>query len=260
LNGYQVTLSPTASLSEIGNGMKFKGNSGYITTTRTFTAALANNNIAGMGLKLSTNNNPGVTTINRGHTVYISGTGKSIARYFDVTTANNVNATNFELIYDSTELNGANRSKLRINQSANGGAAWTNIVGCSPSTANTSSGSVIKTNVGLSSIIKFTLSDSINTPLSPVYIVEENRNIYPLNMEVYPNPFTSDFNIDITTDKGIYTIQLIDISGRAVATQTITTTAGNTRLNIPTETLAKGIYMLSITSDKETKTVRVVKQ
>lgn len=84
---------------------------------------------------------------------------------------------------------------------------------------------MIKTNVGLSSIIKFTLSDSINTPLSPVYIVEENRNIYPLNMGVCPNPFTSDFNIDITTDKGIYTIQLISMGGRAVATQTITTTA-----------------------------------
>jgi hypothetical protein len=213
-----------------------------------------------MGLKLSTNAAPGLTYLVRGHQSFISMSGSSIKRGYAVNVTNNVTATTFEFNYDSTELAGADRSKLRLNQSTTSGASWTSISGCTPTIANSATGNIKKNGIALTGTIWFTASDSINTPLSPVYIAKENRNIYSLNMEVYPNPFTSDFNIDITTDKGIYTIKLIDISGRAVATQTITTTTGNTIINIPTETLAKGIYMLSITSDTETKTVRVVKQ
>jgi hypothetical protein len=261
LNGYTITLGSTATISETAN-QTFVGTSGSLTTTRNFATALSNNNIAGLGMKLSTNAAPGNTSITRKHNVYTSGTGSSISRNYDITVANNVTASVFEMTYDSTELAGADRSKLRFNKSTNNGSTWSNINGCSPSTANTSTGKVIKNGITLSGTIKFTVSDSANTPLSPVFVNNNqvNSNIeYSSQLMVYPNPFNKEFTIDMNVSAGKYTVMLTDLNGKVIINNNIETIEGNTQMVVPSESLSQGVYILSIVGNNFKQTTKVVK-
>lgn len=261
LNGATITLGSAATISEAAN-QTFVGNSGSLTTTRSYATALSNNNIAGLGMKLSTNAAPGNTTITRKHNVYTSGTGSSISRNYDITVANNVTASVFEMTYDSTELAGADRSKLRFNKSTNNGSTWSNITGCTPSTANASTGAVRRNGTTLSGTIKFTVSDSANTPLSPVFVNNNqvNSNIeYSSQLMVYPNPFNKEFTIDMNVSAGKYTIMLTDLNGKVIINQNIETTEGNILMVIPSESLSKGVYILNIVGNDFKQTTKVVK-
>ena len=263
LNGQVVTLESSAMLSEIA-GNTFKGTSGSVTTTRTFGSALSNNNVAGLGLKLSTNAAPGVTTITRAHNPYTSMSGSSINRNFEVNVASNVTATVFEMNYDSSELAGADRSKLRINQSTNSGATWSDIVGCSSSSANASTGRVYKTGVSLSGTILFTASDSANTPLTPVFVSNTQNNASATSsvnqFMVYPNPFNNEFTLDMTVVAGTYSIVLTDINGKVIINQNVEAVEGNSKMVLSTSELAQGVYLLNIVSNNGRQTLKVVKQ
>ncbi|MBI3233572.1 MAG: T9SS type A sorting domain-containing protein, partial [Bacteroidetes bacterium] len=266
LNGSTITLGSAATVSEIA-GNVFKGSTGSITTTRTLSSALTNNNIAGLGLKLTTNAAPGVTTLTRSHGVYTSMSGSSIARAYELTTANNVTASYFEMNYDSTELMGANRSKLRINKSTNSGSTWSNISGCTPTSANAATGYVSKLNLALTGTTLFTASDSINAPLSPLFVnntvggnIAAATAISNNKVSVYPNPFTSDFTLEMEVKGGNYKLMLMDMNGKVMMSENIAMMEGTTRMLIPTTELSKGMYILTIMNGNEMKTIKVVKE
>jgi hypothetical protein len=264
LNGSTITLGTNASVSEAAN-QTFRGNTGSIKTTRNFASALSNNNVAGLGLKLSTSGAPGVTTITRKHNVYTSGTGSSIKRNFTVSSANTVTASVFEMSYDTTELSGADRGKLRFNKSTNSGASWSNITGCSPTTANNPTGYVIRNGVVVlnSTVTIYTLSDSANTPLSPVFTNNtSNSNSYTNQINgVYPNPFINELTIDFVSEvNSLSSVRMTDINGKVVYNGNFATQQGQNLMNINGANLASGVYLITLMNNNEVKTIRVIKQ
>jgi hypothetical protein len=261
LNGKVVTLGTSASISEAAN-QTFKGDSGYIATSRVFSTALSNNNIAGMGLKLSTNAAPGLTYIVRGHQSFASMSGSSIKRGFAVSVSNNVTATVFEMNYDSTELAGADRGKLRLNKSVNSGATWSDITGCTPSTANAATGNIKRNNIALTGTTLFTASDSANTPLSPVFATTSQKTSSEINssqVSVYPNPFNTEFTLDMNVAAGQYQVVLSDLNGKTMMNQNIEINENNTRMLVPTENLAGGVYFLTLIGNNNKQTMKVIK-
>ncbi|MBI3233947.1 MAG: T9SS type A sorting domain-containing protein, partial [Bacteroidetes bacterium] len=272
LNDQVVTISSTSTVNETASSVFF-GTGGKITTTRNFSSALSNNNVAGLGGKFSTSSAPGTTIIERGPNAFTSGTGNSIKRYFAFIPSNS-QTISLELNYDSTELNGANRAFLRMNQSNNNGVTWTTLTGGSRTTASNATGYIYRTNIAVTSAGSwFTASDSATSPLSPIFVlppasstnisatttankvVDENRYI-----TVYPNPFKESFTVDMNMAAGTYTLQLTDLAGRTVQSQTITLNDGNTQIIIPTENIAYGVYNLSLMSNNKIQSIRIIKQ
>lgn len=122
LNGYVITLTPSAMLQETP-GNTVKGSNGYITTTRNINAP-SDLNVAGMGAILTTGSNPGITEIRRGH-VYQYGLAagfQSIQRYFDISPANNT-GLNAELKFrfDISEIDTLEKTELGLYSSTNAG-------------------------------------------------------------------------------------------------------------------------------------------
>ncbi|MEM8585491.1 MAG: SdrD B-like domain-containing protein, partial [Bacteroidota bacterium] len=151
LSGYLITLDATAMLSETA-GNTVKGNSGYLTTTRTL-SQLSNENVAGMGLALTTADDLGVTEIRRGHAVQSGNFTSSILRYFEVL-ANPAGAISADLVfyYDESELNGQTEADLQLYRSDDGGVNWTLV----PGTLDTDNNSITAT--GQAQLTRFTLS------------------------------------------------------------------------------------------------------
>lgn len=70
-----------------------------------------------------------------------------------------------------------------------------------------------------------------------------------VNVPVYPNPFTNTLNFELSKNYDQIWIELIDISGRIIYTQTISKTSGNISIN-PGITHS-GIYFINVYSSKK---------
>lgn len=127
LNGQTINLGADAMLIE-ENGY-LTGNSGQIQTTRNLNNI--DEDIAGLGVTITTTEDMGATTIVRKH----SATSSSISRQYHITPANNsgLNAT-LTIAYLDSELNGNNEADLELFRSTDGGTEW---VEQSASTVNT---------------------------------------------------------------------------------------------------------------------------
>lgn len=99
-----------------------------------------------------------------------------------------------------------------------------------------------------------------NYGMGDVWIVKlevEEMNVNDLNLssiKVYPNP-TQDF-INISNDKEISKIALIDLSGKQVLNKSVN--SKNEKLNI--SHLPKGIYILKVESNGKEKSFKVIKK
>jgi photosystem II stability/assembly factor-like uncharacterized protein len=76
----------------------------------------------------------------------------------------------------------------------------------------------------------------------------------------FPNPFTSELNITITThERSAFTISLCDLSGRVLSEEkTAELPAGANRLQLVTADLPAGIYLLKISGDAGASVLRLV--
>lgn len=260
LNGKTVTLSPSANISEQA-GQVFNGATGSITTTRTIASAITNmTNIAGLGLRITTSAAPGVTTIIRKHNVSTNNGNSSIKRNFTITVASPVTLGAVEMTYDSTEMNGVNRSRLKLNKFAS--SVWTK-VGTGSSTNNAApTGWVSGSNQAISGTTVFTASDSSNS-LSPVFV---NNHVQPSVQNiginsVFPNPFAEQFSIDLNVaENSNAMVRITDLNGKVVYNQAFALTSGQNILNVQSSQFASGVYLVSVFSNEEVKTFRVVKQ
>jgi len=77
-------------------------------------------------------------------------------------------------------------------------------------------------------------------------------------LNVYPNPASDVVNVSFEATNADYTIKLIDLQGRVIANQNLTNLNGTQVISIPTENVAKGSYIVSITSNGLTSTKSVV--
>lgn len=86
--------------------------------------------------------------------------------------------------------------------------------------------------------------------------LEESGNMQPTF--IYPNPNNGTFTINTYGDGTSAELQLIDITGKQVYCKKITPAKGNNAISIETTSLQKGLYVLSFTSNNETKTQRII--
>jgi len=122
LNGFKITLTPSATLIETsGNTVKGNNSNGYITATRDLNAP-SNLNVAGIGAVLTTTANLGSTEIRRGHISSIILGRESVFRYFNIIPTNNtgLNAM-LGFKYDHSELGTLPESGLGLFKSTNNG-------------------------------------------------------------------------------------------------------------------------------------------
>ena len=75
-------------------------------------------------------------------------------------------------------------------------------------------------------------------------------------LSVYPNPFTSEFTLNLGNDFDQIAIVITDINGRTVA-QTTSAQNGTLTFDLYVES---GVYFVQITAGNETRTVKVIKK
>ena len=123
LAGNVLTLDAAASLSETA-GNTVIGTTGHLFTNRHLNAPNAEN-VAGMGVELTTASDMGSTDILRGHAVQSGNGESSIARYFEITPTTNtgLDAT-LTFYYDESELEGQMETDLKLFRSEDAGTNW----------------------------------------------------------------------------------------------------------------------------------------
>ncbi|MCL6296728.1 BspA family leucine-rich repeat surface protein [Jejuia spongiicola] len=85
-----------------------------------------------------------------------------------------------------------------------------------------------------------------------------SNNILKKHIHLYPNPTASKLFISNPLNINLKTISIHDISGRLILTKTIKTNTAEQSINI--SKLSSGIYLLSLKSDTENMTKRIIKQ
>ena len=77
-----------------------------------------------------------------------------------------------------------------------------------------------------------------------------------IGMSVYPNPASGMVNVSFE-GKGDYSISIMDVSGRTVATQVVTA-SGSTNVEMPINTLQAGNYFVSVANGGSTYTQKLM--
>jgi len=110
------------------------------------------------------------------------------------------------------------------------------------------------TNVGANSFLTVIEGD-------PVNIAENNNDI---NIECYPNPFTTNFSVKVEKLETPYLdFDLFDINGKTIVQFHVDvhkSVKNNINFNLEEYNLDPGIYYLKISSEKLIKTIKLVKQ
>jgi hypothetical protein len=128
------------------------------------------------------------------------------------------------------------------------------------STANYLQGGQV--NVSPTASTMYTLTGTINGCTSTAFvsvIVYECVGINSLssnsnNLKVYPNPSSSDITVELKKD-GIYTIELIDVTGKAVLVKS----TEEEKLNLNINFLSNGVYYLKAKSQNTMNVVKIIK-
>ncbi len=117
LNGQVITLGTSANLIESSGNLY--GTSGTIQTTRDLSNI--DEDVAGLGSKITEDGNLGITTIIRGHAAQGSN---GINRYYQINPTNNPSNATLVFNYRDTELNGITEADLKLFKSSDGND-WT---------------------------------------------------------------------------------------------------------------------------------------
>ena len=84
----------------------------------------------------------------------------------------------------------------------------------------------------------------------------ENNLVANTAISVYPNPATSDFNVDVTAVRGgVVTMSIFTIEGAVVSTKDLNVTEGNTTVNENISGLANGIYFVQFVNQATNETI-----
>jgi hypothetical protein len=75
---------------------------------------------------------------------------------------------------------------------------------------------------------------------------------------VYPNPASDLVNISFEGQNTDYIISLMDIQGRVISSREIVNASGEQVVSFSTENVAKGSYIVTVTSNGATTTKNVV--
>nr|WP_294860008.1 Omp28-related outer membrane protein [uncultured Fluviicola sp.] len=78
-----------------------------------------------------------------------------------------------------------------------------------------------------------------------------------INMEVFPNPASDVVNVKFEGQGGDYTVSIIDLAGRTVASKVVTG-AGSTAVAVPVTGLVAGNYLISIANETGSYTQKLM--
>lgn len=121
-------LQETAGNTVINNGIP--SSTGYVLGRNAGGAALINNNVGGLGARVSTDVDPGAVTVQRYHKPATVGGQESITRYYRITAANASLNSTLSLGYDESELGSITETDLLVFNSADvndgGSNPWVN--------------------------------------------------------------------------------------------------------------------------------------
>ncbi|MDZ4757563.1 MAG: T9SS type A sorting domain-containing protein, partial [Bacteroidota bacterium] len=95
----------------------------------------------------------------------------------------------------------------------------------------------------------------------------ETRVIAPstdlsVHTSVFPNPFNSELNIILSSNNISENtmVEITDICGRIIYNEKVSLKNGTAYINMPTAHLAAGIYLLTLTTNHEVQTLKLVKE
>jgi hypothetical protein len=74
------------------------------------------------------------------------------------------------------------------------------------------------------------------------------------DLKVYPNPSSSEITVELKKD-GIYTIELIDVTGKVVSVKS----TEEEKLNLNINFLSNGVYYLKAKSQNTMNVVKIIK-
>lgn len=173
LNSQTIDLGTTGTLISETSNNRIYGTSGTIEATRDLNAPSADN-VAGLGLEITSSSNMGTTQIIRGHEPQTDPNGTTgIERYYDISPSNNSGLdASITFNYYDIELTGHTEANLVAWKSTDNGITWTNEGG----TVNTASNHL--SHSGIDGFSRWTLSDEINHPL-PVELLTFTAHVTP---------------------------------------------------------------------------------
>src|SRR5690606_30149447 len=86
------------------------------------------------------------------------------------------------------------------------------------------------------------------------------ENLLSNALEVYPNPTNSKISIEVNTEvSSSLTIKLMDAAGRVVETKEFSNYSGILKTDMDLSEMAKGIYILQLSTDKISTSKRVIR-
>ena len=94
--------------------------------------------------------------------------------------------------------------------------------------------------------------DNINIGTASIEALTET------SFNVYPNPASDLVNISFEGENTDYSISLMDIQGRVISSREIANASGEQVVSFSTENVAKGSYIVTVTSNGATTTKNVV--
>jgi hypothetical protein len=186
----------------------------------------------------------------------------------------------FDVAYRGYTAATPENDKLEVFVSTNCGTSWTSVYNKQGATLSTgatqttsftpaSSADYRNENVSLVAVagqsevfIKFVGTSNYgnnmyidNINVSSATSVSENELT---SLSVYPNPASTEVNVSFEAKNANYLVKLVDLQGRVIANQNLSNLNGTQVISIPTSTVAKGSYIVSITSNGMTSTKSVV--
>ena len=175
LNSRILTLGENATLSETPGNTVVDFSTGSITTTRTLQAP-AGENVAGLGISITSSKDLGATTITRQHYLCTGDGNEGIHRSYQISPAKD-SALNATLVfrYDESELNGLQESDLILFHSTDDGTTWTSAGGV----VDTANNSITLTGVNSFSLWTAASSSSpLPVQFASISAVSDRLNVF----------------------------------------------------------------------------------
>lgn len=267
LNSYILTLDATASLSET-TGNTVKGDDGYITTTRSLNAP-SSDNVAGMGIEISTTSNLGNTEVRRGHYAQFINGLESIDRYFEFLPTNSSgNDATLVFHYDDSELNGNAEADLELYKSTDGGQTWTSVGGALNTSSNTMTATTTLDNAiwTLCSPVAALVAPEQNDQAMTESLTESPSDVSTLstgstvatlsiapNFNIYPNPARTTTTIDLRPfEDHAFTLQVHNNFGQLLFQKSFDQGQQFTE-TLDLSNYQDGLYFISIDLNNDTR-------
>jgi Secretion system C-terminal sorting domain len=91
------------------------------------------------------------------------------------------------------------------------------------------------------------------------FLITSINDIQKEDLSVYPNPFTDNITLTLNTANQV-SVTLFDVKGRMVLNQNATPKNKQIQLDLIKYKLNSGLYLLKVTSENITQTIRLIKQ